>query len=118
MCRQGYVSQMGSRCMSSSGHLPVTKLSEEEQAIRDLAAKVSREKIAPLVRKMDQESKMDPSIIKALFENGVRFLWFIKLKNFNFFCLFSLWALKSTQSTVVLEHLSSLQFLLLKNWLK
>ncbi|KAH9388597.1 hypothetical protein TYRP_007939 [Tyrophagus putrescentiae] len=70
MCRQGYVSQMGSRCMSSSGHLPVTKLSEEEQAIRDLAAKVSREKIAPLVRKMDQESKMDLSIIKALFENG------------------------------------------------
>ena len=71
LCQQGYVSQIGSRCLSSGAHLPVTKLTEEESAIRDLAAKVSREKIAPLVRKMDQESKMDKSIIKALFENGV-----------------------------------------------
>lgn len=57
--------------MSSGRHLPVTQLSEEEQAIRDLAAKVAREKIAPLVRKMDQESQLDKSIIKALFDNGV-----------------------------------------------
>lgn len=50
---------------------PVTALSEEEQSIKDLAAKVSREKILPLVSKMDEESKMDPSIIKAMFDNGV-----------------------------------------------
>lgn len=58
------------RYFSDEVHLPLTKLSEEEQAIRDLAAKVANEKIAPLVRKMDQESKMDQSIIDALFENG------------------------------------------------
>lgn len=68
------MSQVSSRCLSSGGHLPLTKLSEEEEAIRDLAAKVAREKILPLVRKMDQESKLDPSIIKALFENGVRYI--------------------------------------------
>ena len=75
LCRQGYASQLcSSRCLSSVGaHLPVTQLTEDEQAIRDLAAKVSREKIAPLVGKMDRESKLDPSIIKALFENGVRY---------------------------------------------
>ena len=29
------------------------------------------EQIGPLVRKMDEESKMDPAMIRGLFENGV-----------------------------------------------
>lgn len=37
-------------------------------------AKVAKEKIQPLVRKMDAESHMDQSVIKALFENGVRLI--------------------------------------------
>ena len=33
--------------------------------------KFSQEKIAPLVRKMDDEEKIDDSVFKGLFENGV-----------------------------------------------
>lgn len=57
--------------LCSFSPLPVTKLTEEEEAFRDLAAKVAKEKIAPLVKKMDDEKKMDPTIIKTLFESGV-----------------------------------------------
>lgn len=39
--------------------------------MRDVVRRLSQEKIAPLVRKMDQESQLDKSIIDALFENGV-----------------------------------------------
>lgn len=50
--------------------------SEEELAFKELAEKISKEKIAPLVSKMDNENKLDPEVIKLLFENGVyrRFL--------------------------------------------
>lgn len=34
-------------------------------------ARFAAEKIQPLVRKMDAESKMDQSIIDGMFENGV-----------------------------------------------
>lgn len=34
-------------------------------------AKLASEVIKPLVRKMDEESHCDPSVLKALFENGV-----------------------------------------------
>lgn len=53
------------------GPLPITKLTDEEEAFRGLAAKVAKEKIAPLVKKMDDEKKMDPTVIKTLFESGV-----------------------------------------------
>ena len=36
-----------------------------------LVDKFSQEKIAPLVREMDEKSQMDPSIIRGLFDNGV-----------------------------------------------
>ena len=49
----------------------LTVLSEEEQAFRETVQKLSREKIAPLVRSMDAASHMEPSVIKALFENGL-----------------------------------------------
>lgn len=32
---------------------------------------MAQEKIAPLVKKMDQEHKFDPSVVKAVFENGL-----------------------------------------------
>jgi hypothetical protein len=34
--------------------------------------KLAQEKIAPLVKKMDEEEKLDPSILPMYFENGVR----------------------------------------------
>ena len=36
-----------------------------------LVAKLAKEKIAPLVKKMDKEAKLDSSVIHALFTNGV-----------------------------------------------
>ena len=50
---------------------PLTYLSEEEQAMKDLVAKLSNEKIAPLVKKMDEESRIERSVIDELFKNGV-----------------------------------------------
>lgn len=50
---------------------PVDLLSAEESMMKESVAKVAREKIQPLVRKMDAESEMDPSVIQALFENGL-----------------------------------------------
>lgn len=50
---------------------PLTYLSEEEQAMKDLVAKLSNEKIAPLVKKMDDENRMEKSVIDELFKNGV-----------------------------------------------
>lgn len=50
---------------------PCDLLTEDEQMMRDSVAKLAAEKIQPLVKKMDEESKMDPSVIAALFENGL-----------------------------------------------
>jgi len=50
---------------------PLTQLSEEEQAMKEIVSKLSAETIQPLVKQMDEQSMMDKSVIKALFENGV-----------------------------------------------
>ncbi|WAR21578.1 ACDSB-like protein [Mya arenaria] len=50
---------------------PVDLLSEDEQMMKDSVAKLAVEKILPLVRQMDAESKMDQSVIDVLFENGL-----------------------------------------------
>jgi hypothetical protein len=34
-------------------------------------SRLAAEKISPLVRKMEEESKFDPRVIDALFESGV-----------------------------------------------
>lgn len=38
---------------------------------RDTVARFSQDKVAPLVSKMDEEEKLDPTILKGLFENGM-----------------------------------------------
>lgn len=50
---------------------PLTILNEEENMMKESVAKFAQEKIKPLVRKMDKESQIDPSIIKSLFEHGL-----------------------------------------------
>jgi len=50
---------------------PLTILSEEEQAFKETVQRLSKEKIEPLVKKMDEASHMDQSVIDALFEHGV-----------------------------------------------
>ncbi|XP_049849875.1 probable short/branched chain specific acyl-CoA dehydrogenase [Schistocerca gregaria] len=49
----------------------LTCLTEDESLLRDTVARFSAEKIAPLVKKMDETCTLDPSIIKACFENGL-----------------------------------------------
>ncbi|CAD6914213.1 unnamed protein product [Tilletia controversa] len=46
------------------------KYSDEENMIRDTAQRFAQEFIAPKVEAMDENEKMDPEVIKALFENG------------------------------------------------
>ena len=50
---------------------PLTTLSEDEVAIKDMVNKLCQDLIAPRVREMDETSKMDKVIIDALFANGV-----------------------------------------------
>jgi alkylation response protein AidB-like acyl-CoA dehydrogenase len=39
--------------------------------LRDTVRKFSEEVVAPRVRDMDEAEKMDPEVIKGLFDNGV-----------------------------------------------
>jgi hypothetical protein len=63
------MTQNYARNMSTS---PLTQLSDEEQAMKDIVAKLAVEKIQPLVKEMDEKNMLDKSVIKALFDNGVR----------------------------------------------
>ncbi|EMD41187.1 acyl-CoA dehydrogenase mitochondrial [Gelatoporia subvermispora B] len=44
---------------------------EEEQMLRESVARFAQEVIAPKVREMDENEHMDPTIIQALFEQGL-----------------------------------------------
>lgn len=62
------------KCMSSdaTGAIqPLTFLTDDEKVMKETVAKFAQEIVAPLVKKMDLEHKFDPSIIKAVFENGL-----------------------------------------------
>lgn len=50
---------------------PLTVFSDEELAMKDVVSKLAREKFVPLVRDMDEKSKMSPEVVKTLFENGL-----------------------------------------------
>ena len=50
---------------------PLTLLSDEELAMKEVVAKLSKEKFAPLVKEMDEKSHMFPEVVAALFENGL-----------------------------------------------
>jgi alkylation response protein AidB-like acyl-CoA dehydrogenase len=50
---------------------PVTVLSEDEQMFVASVKAFAEKEVAPLVRQMDQNSEMDPSVIKGLFDNGL-----------------------------------------------
>lgn len=54
-----------------SGRLPLTQLSEEEQFFYHTVRNYALEKVKPLVRKMDDEAQIDPSIPGQLFEMGL-----------------------------------------------
>ena len=50
---------------------PLTLLSDEERMFREAVLDFARDKVAPLVSKMDEAGKMDASIVKGLFELGI-----------------------------------------------
>src|SRR5262249_62130873 len=66
------------RCRSGAGiipdflmNLPLTVLSEDEQLFRDSCRSFAEERIRPLVRKMDEQAKLDDSTIPDLFQLGL-----------------------------------------------
>ena len=50
---------------------PLSTLTAEEQLLQETVRKFARNKIAPLVREMDEAQKMSPAIISQLFELGL-----------------------------------------------
>ncbi|XP_070980644.1 short/branched chain specific acyl-CoA dehydrogenase, mitochondrial isoform X3 [Oncorhynchus clarkii lewisi] len=50
---------------------PLQTYSEEEGMMKDAVNKFAQERLAPFVSKMDENSLMDPEVIKSLFEQGV-----------------------------------------------
>src|SRR3989449_5030370 len=66
------------RCPSGAGiipdflmSVPLTVLSEDEQLFRDSCRCFAQERIRPLVRKMDEEAKLEQSVIPELFQLGL-----------------------------------------------
>jgi alkylation response protein AidB-like acyl-CoA dehydrogenase len=51
--------------------LPLTSLSHDEQILRDSVRKFAQNKIAPLVREMDEAQKIHPSLLPLMFELGI-----------------------------------------------
>jgi len=50
---------------------PVTKLSEDEQMMKDSVSKLANQVIAPFVKKMDNQQYFEPEVVEALFSNGL-----------------------------------------------
>jgi alkylation response protein AidB-like acyl-CoA dehydrogenase len=55
----------------STGSLALTQLSEDEQMFRDSVRQFAADRIAPLVRGMDEAQQMDSGLIRQLFELGL-----------------------------------------------
>jgi len=56
---------------SAIGRNALTSFSQEEKMLMETVNRFSKEVIAPRVKKMDENSKMDPDLIKLLFEQGL-----------------------------------------------
>ncbi len=54
-----------------SVRLPLTSLSPDEQILRDSVRRFAQEKIAPMVREMDEKQKIPSSLLAQLFELGI-----------------------------------------------
>ncbi|KOB78559.1 Acyl-coenzyme A dehydrogenase, partial [Operophtera brumata] len=56
---------------SSDAPRPLTMLTDDELAMRETIRKLATEQIAPLVKKMEDEHKIDDGIRQMLFDNGL-----------------------------------------------
>jgi butyryl-CoA dehydrogenase/short/branched chain acyl-CoA dehydrogenase len=52
-------------------HVPLTILSEDEQLFRDSCRSFAEEKIKPLVRRMDEEARLEIGLVPSFFELGL-----------------------------------------------
>lgn len=50
---------------------PITKLTEDEQLLKDAAADFAASSIKPKVEEMDEAAKLDPELVKEFFEMGL-----------------------------------------------
>src|SRR5262245_27460311 len=57
--------------LQTPSHIPLTVLSEEEQLFRDSCRSFAEERIRPHVRQMDDEAKLETSLIPELFDLGL-----------------------------------------------
>uniref|UniRef100_A0A336MXH0 Short/branched chain specific acyl-CoA dehydrogenase, mitochondrial n=1 Tax=Culicoides sonorensis TaxID=179676 RepID=A0A336MXH0_CULSO len=48
----------------------LTQLTEDEQLMKETVRKFAQEQVAPLVRKMEDDQKLDKNLIKEIFNNG------------------------------------------------
>merc|ERR1712216_389515 len=54
-----------------SSRPPVTSFSEDEQALQEMTRAFCADMLTPIVRKMDEEQKMDPDLLKGCFDTGL-----------------------------------------------
>ena len=57
--------------VAAMSHTPLTIISDDEQLFRDTCRSFAEGRIKPLVRTMDEQAKLDPSVIPELFELGL-----------------------------------------------
>ncbi|XP_039410008.1 short/branched chain specific acyl-CoA dehydrogenase, mitochondrial isoform X1 [Corvus cornix cornix] len=50
---------------------PLQMFTEEEAMLKDMVTKFAQERVAPFVQKMDENAKMEDSVIQGLFEQGL-----------------------------------------------
>jgi len=50
---------------------PLTQFTDDELMTKEAVAKLAREEIAPLVRKMEKKGKVDDGVFQKLFDNGL-----------------------------------------------
>ncbi|XP_025992964.1 short/branched chain specific acyl-CoA dehydrogenase, mitochondrial [Solenopsis invicta] len=50
---------------------PLTQFTDDELMTKEMVAKLAKQEIAPLVRKMEKEGKLDDGLFQKLFENGL-----------------------------------------------
>lgn len=52
-------------------HCPLTQFTDDELMTKEMVAKLAKQEIGPLVRKMEKENRIDDGVFRKLFENGL-----------------------------------------------
>ncbi|XP_046739468.1 short/branched chain specific acyl-CoA dehydrogenase, mitochondrial [Diprion similis] len=50
---------------------PLTEFTDDEQMMKETVAKLAKDEISPIVRKMEKEGKIDDGLLQSLFANGL-----------------------------------------------